>query len=814
MSVSRYKMFSLMLAASSSIIPLSSAIAQSNAAAETEASEGDGGIIVTARKREESVLEVPLAIQVVGAEDIVNQGITDLRELTKLTTSVTFDRGISPNDFRVAIRGLQAEAGRTSVGILIDDIDLTSENVGNPGGGFLANPRLLDIARVEVVKGPQAALYGRSAFGGAINYISKRPSLTDMELNASFDTHTEAGFDFRFAGGVAIVPDQVGLRINGYLWDERGSYRNAISGDYVGGGKGFGIGGGLLVKPTETLSLYAVAQFSTDEFAPPPGVLQPGTTVVTLSPNQLTVLGGAPTRTIFSGEIRPGAVRLDTNLDGNDYPGVESETTRLALIGDLELGGMSLKSLTSYTRNTADFLQDNDFNGTAASAPFTGTFQLGNKNTRTKQFSQELRLQSDGSGPFSWTIGGLYWEEEVDLDELNKTVRVTGLPVTKADYDAFFRIANNDPRRKFARDTTHWSGFAFAEYAFTDALKFSVEGRYVSEKINYSLSQPNFVFFNTLARGPVPGQPVIGVLASVNVPSSTAEVKEKYFIPRAALSFQPNDDLNFYASIGTGVKPGGYATSGIVQYDQTVVYDRENLTAYELGVKANLFDRRMTINLAGFYQDYRDQQVRSQILNPTTNQIQGVTENAGKTRIWGIELETAIRPVDGLTLSANYTYLNAEFTEFLVNSNSAARVAELPDCRVVTLSNGSRLCELDRSGLTPPDLPKHRLSLRGEYEGKLSENLDFFIDASYRYNSKTFADTSNVVLQPGRSVVDGSVGIVAGPTRVALYVENLFDDRTITDSNLYQNFAIVGGSGALGYLADPRKVGARVSIKF
>ncbi|CAN0598047.1 unnamed protein product, partial [Laminaria digitata] len=122
-----------------------------------ESSQRDGVIIVTARKRAESVQEVPLAIQVVTGQDIQNQGIGDLRELTKLTPSVTFDRGISPNDFRVAIRGLQAEAGRTSVGVLIDDIDLTSENVGNPGGGFLANPRLLDIERVEVVKGPQSA---------------------------------------------------------------------------------------------------------------------------------------------------------------------------------------------------------------------------------------------------------------------------------------------------------------------------------------------------------------------------------------------------------------------------------------------------------------------------------------------------------------------------------------------------------------------------------------------------------------------------------------------------------------------------------
>jgi iron complex outermembrane recepter protein len=808
MSRSRY-----LLGLMSSVALMVPAQAYAQASDTEEASESDA-IIVTARKREESVLEVPLAIQVVSADDIESQGITDLRELTKLVTSVTFDRGINPNDFRVAIRGLQAEAGRTSVGILIDDIDLPSENVGNQGGGFIANPRLLDIERVEVVKGPQAALYGRSAFGGAINYISKRPNLTSPEFRASLDVHSEAGFDFRFAGGVAVVPDKVGLRVNGYLWDERGSYRNIISGDYVGGGNGVGAGIGLLVKPTETLSLYGVAQFSSDNFAPPAAVLQPGTTTVTLTPNQLLVTGGSATRTIFSGRVRPRAVRLDTNLDGKDYPGAESETARFALIGDLDLDAVSLKSLTSYTRNAGDFLQDNDYIGRFPTDPFTGASQLTNKNNTTTQFSQELRLQSQGDGPFSWTIGGLYWEEDVKLEELNKTVTVFGPAVTKADYDAFFRTVNNDPRRIFSRGTEHWSGFAFAEYAFTDALKLSVEGRYVSEKINYFLSQPNYVFFNTLARGPVPGQPVIGVLASVNIPSSTAEIAEDYFIPRAALSFQPNDDLNIYASIGTGVKPGGHATSGAIVFDNTTIYKRENLTAYELGVKTNLFDRRMTINLAGFYQDYSDQQVRSQVVNATTNQLQGVTENAGKTRIWGIELESAIRPVDGITLTANYTYLNAKFTEFLVQSNSAARIAELPDCQVVTLSTGARICELDRSGLVPPDLPKHRLAMRAEYVGQVNDSLDAFIDLSYRYTSKTFAETSNVVVQPARSVVDYSTGIETGPLRLAVFVENLFDDRKITDANSYINFGAGFASAGFGFLADPRKVGLRASLNF
>lgn len=778
-----------------------------------ESSQRDGVIIVTARKRAESVQEVPLAIQVVTGQDIQNQGIGDLRELTKLTPSVTFDRGISPNDFRVAIRGLQAEAGRTSVGVLIDDIDLTSENVGNPGGGFLANPRLLDIERVEVVKGPQSALYGRSAFGGAINYISKRPNLSETEFSGSAEVHSESGFELRAAGGVPIAPGVAALRINGYLWDERGSYRNEISGDYVGGGKGHGIGAGLLIEPRETFSLYGVAQYSDDSFDTPVAVLQRGTTVVDLTDNQTAVLNGNPeTVTIFRGQVDRTDIRYDTDENNNDYPGTDSQTTRLALIGDVDLGSVSLKSLSSYTRNKADFLQDNDYTGTLPDEPIVGAVQLSNKQTTTKQFSQELRLQSNTDGPLTWTIGGLYWKENVDLSELNKTALALG-PISKADYNAFVAQAFADPRRDFGRDTEHWSGFAFAEFAVTDTFKVSLEGRYVSEKIDYFVSQPDYVFFNTITATDVPGEPIIGVLAAIDTVDS-ASIKEEYFIPRGAISFQPSEDVNIYASIGTGVKPGGYQTSGVQLFDDTVIYDRENLTAYEVGVKSTLFDRMLTFNVAAFYQDYSDQQVRSQVFNEELQQLQGVTENAGKTRIWGFEIESALRPAEGLTLTANYTYLNAEFTEFTVLSNSASRVAELPDCTVITTPSGALTCELDRSGLTPPDLPTHRVVIRSEYVTPISDTTDLFIDGIFSHKSKTFADTSNQLIQPARSVVDASIGIQTGPVRAAVFVENLFDDRKITDSNLYIDFSAGFAPAAFGYLADPRKVGFRVSADF
>ncbi len=255
-------------------------------------------IIVTARKREESLQNIPLSITAFTRDQIENLAIADISDIAKITPGLTFDRGIAQSDLRPAIRGLQAERGRTSVGILIDDIDITSENLQNPGGGTLARTRLVDVERIEVVKGPQAALFGRAAFGGAINYITKRPSLTETEFRGLAEVHSESGFDLRASAGTPLVEDKVGVRMNAYYWDERGSYRNELSGDHVGGGDGVGVAGGFTLQATESLSFYDRLEYSDEHIATPAAYLNLGNSVINLDANAQTVLN-RPTVTIL-----------------------------------------------------------------------------------------------------------------------------------------------------------------------------------------------------------------------------------------------------------------------------------------------------------------------------------------------------------------------------------------------------------------------------------------------------------------------------------------------------------------------------------
>ena len=283
-------------------------------------------IIVTARKREENLFDIPVAITAITGEQIENFGLNDLQDVAKIVPGLTFDRSVTQNDYAPALRGLQAEQGRNSVGLLIDDIDISSQNVQVAGGGSLARLRLVDVERIEVVKGPQAALYGRSAFGGAVNYITKRPSLNDYDLKAAFDVHSESGQEITVSGGAPVVEDAFGVRVNAYWFDERGSYKNTVSDDYVGGGDGMGISAAFLLQASENFSVYGRLEYSDESYAPQAAFVINGNTDVNLTGGAEIVLNRATTR-IFSGPLVDGPDRF--RHQSPDRPGLQGHGCRL-----------------------------------------------------------------------------------------------------------------------------------------------------------------------------------------------------------------------------------------------------------------------------------------------------------------------------------------------------------------------------------------------------------------------------------------------------------------------------------------------------
>jgi len=229
-------------------------------------------IVVTTRKREESLQELPIAVNAITEQQIQRLGITDLDDVAKLSPSVQFDNSYSPSDNRVTIRGLSNTRGRSNVAFLVDGIDVTTENLISAGSGLLANRRLLsDVERIEVVKGPQSALYGRAAFSGAISYITKEPS-DEFEGSLRVNAAEDGFYQVDGAVGGPVFGDTFGLRLNGVYYNDDGHYINTVSGSQVGGSEGYGAALVGLFTPSDSLRIKARVEYSDDEYDPRPFV--------------------------------------------------------------------------------------------------------------------------------------------------------------------------------------------------------------------------------------------------------------------------------------------------------------------------------------------------------------------------------------------------------------------------------------------------------------------------------------------------------------------------------------------------------------
>ena len=253
-------------------------------------------IVVTTRRREENLQELPIAVTAINAEMIQRQNIVSMFDVAKLDPSVQMDTGFTQADTRITIRGLVNTRGRSNVAMLVDGVDTTTENQVASGSGMLANTRLLnDVERIEVVKGPQSARYGRAAFAGAISYTTKEPG-DEFSSKVGVEVGQDGIFQLTGSFGGPVGGDGFGLLANGVYWSQDGFYDNSISGDDVGGGEGYGLALTGVYEPVDHFKLKLRVAYSDDEFDPRPQVkihADSQEDLLLYSPNTLTFGNGA-----------------------------------------------------------------------------------------------------------------------------------------------------------------------------------------------------------------------------------------------------------------------------------------------------------------------------------------------------------------------------------------------------------------------------------------------------------------------------------------------------------------------------------------
>ena len=899
-------------------------------------------IVVTTRKKEENLQDVPIAVNALSREDMERAGVRELNEIAHHDSSLQFDRGFSAADTRLVIRGLAPTRGRPNAATLIDGIDISSEAIGVAGGTNLINPRMLDIERVEVVKGPQSALYGRSAFAGAVQYVTRDPS-DETEGEFGLDG-AEDGY-YTFKGSLSgPLGENAGYRLNALYWEEGGFHQNSITGNDVGGGEGLGIAATLKFEPNDSSSYKLRVEYSDDEFDVMPQANIPFNGINRV-PSAASLCNGGyvndddcdgPAKIIQDhllrtraadpndpavfddmdhpgviGEIPDGdelVVKLTPDyrrgIGNEDFPGSTREVLRFSLVADWAVGPGTLTSLTGVA--DADTSDEMDLDKIAEAGPdgmdISIASQHANIRSNTSLLSQELRYVSEFEGRFNFALGAQLWQEDVEQNERNNTLitggtycsllRIKPSPFAPAfTIDTFggnprFGIPPNPMRNtcKYSsypsalitqqvydqtgittveRDTDHRSVYLSLDFGLTETLTLNAQARWTDESTD--VTAPNT--YNPQARraegtgslqacgssgncipgmswGPYPPDG-FGVPGNFSTPLSFSR-SDSYVTPKVGLQWNQSDTTMWYFSWAVAKKPGGFSTLGFGGFGadangngepDEIEFEPEEMQVWEVGMKRTLMDGRLRFNGAYFFQDFTDKQISIQRV--IRGQLGTVISNASGAEVHGLELDVNWLITDNWRLSAGYTWLNGEYTDYKVITTSSADPARIGNCNLVE-AGGRMVCEVDRSGFDLERTPDHAWQFTLGYQGpsRIRAGWDAFATFSALYQSERFIEDYNKKILKSHWRANLNFGLATDAWEFAVYVNNVFDDDTITwagggpgmpvsdwrfailvdTTGLGSPFTILPApriaSTVYGFLPPPRQIGIRLNYRF
>ena len=798
-------------------------------------------IVVTTRKREENLQAVPISVDVINRGSIERQGVTGLEDIVKFSPSFIVSERSTQDAITITVRGLQSTRGRSNVAFLIDGIDVTSESFG-AGASLMVSQRLLtDIQRIEAVKGPQSALYGRAAFAGAINYVT-RDAPDEFESQVGFEI---AEYDeYSVNGSVGgPVTDNLGVLVNSFYWDEEGQYSNSISGSDVGGGNGWGGSVTVNFDPTEAISLKGRLEYTDEEFNPRPQARLLADTFLTSADLPMGTPPAIVAEAIAEGGHMfvsnygdaDGAVirQSESILTGEDNEGNTLEMFRGSLVASWDVDALR-GTLTSYTSYVDSTVTDNNTrDGFAIGRPdmAIGEFWT-NEDRDTQIFSQEIRYQSDFDGPFQFTLGGNYWTSErtqVQQGILGNGCSFLSVLLFRACatppiftavpwQDVFQGLidgGNLHHQQPLNVDDDHWSVYAMVEWDITDKWKLTLENRYSEDEqtvdravlnatdnatgaaIQFSETCGTFAgsSCNTVATAETLGFGAIGVRGATVVGTGRRSdtVKSSYNTPKGTLEFTPNEDLLFFASVARSQKPagitlGGGASGGPFGIDEQS-FESEKMLAYEIGAKTNWSGGfgDLRLNGSAFFQDYSDKQttVRVRVPDGSTNRR---TLNAASVEIWGFELDAVWQtPVEGLTLAAAYTWLDSQFIDFTNVVDDARSVNLAGNCTPeagpdLVLGTADDECIVSFAGNDVEGAPEHAFSAAASFTRPLpfgSAPINWFVEGDAQYLSERFTDPDNRQIFDDYWKVNLRFGLEGDNWEALVFVDNLNGDSTI-----------------------------------
>ena len=735
--------------------PPAEATPSADAQTATEAAAAsDPEIIVTARRRTEILLDVPIAVTAYSGEQLERQGALDITDVSDTTPNVNLETSRGTNTTLTAfIRGVGQQdpvAGfEQGVGIYLDDVYLN-----RPQGALLD---IYDVERIEILRGPQGTLYGRNTIGGAVKYVTRRLS-DEPEFRARAHVGTYNQLDLVVSASTPMGASGIKAGASVARLGRDGFGKNLTTGEENYNKDIFAVRGTIEVEPADRAFVRLSGDYTYDQSNPRGG------------------------HRLIAGRVSGTPVLKDefNSRGGLEDPEQKVKGGGVALHGEVGLNDwLTLKSITAWRKDRSETPIDFD----ALPAVDVDVPAI----YKNKQFSQEVQAVID-RGPLAGIIGAYYLKADA------QTTFDVRLYTSNALLPGLTALTAGDV------GTKTWAVFGDFTYDFTEQLSASLGGRYTNDKRHAKVLRQTFILGGSPELG---GSPPFG--AGIPFPTPAGSITSNFdgrrtdtaFTPRASLAFKPNRDHNIYASYSRGFKGGGFDPRGQTtsapdlngdgvrgpdEIYEFMDFDPETVDSYELGWKGSVFDRRLNFALAVFQANYKDVQVPGSVGGTTLTGVPtfvGVTTNAGKARFRGVEVETNLRVAesfaaagDRLNFAGTLGYLDAEYLEFItvVNRNPAGASITPIEVDLADFREVQNTPKWTMSGSFDYDTPVG--------DGRLNANATL----SYRSKSQQFELRSPGLDQKGFALLDASIVWRSAESRytIGLHGKNLTNKRYIT----------------------------------
>ncbi len=824
-------------------------------------------VVVTARRREESLQDVPLSVTAFSGETIDRAGFTNLEDVSMQTTGLQLNSnlgGTRPGrlfgDLR--FRGVEGSAysSLATSSVFVDGVFALQ------GAQSLA---LVDLERIEIVKGPQAALFGRNSFAGAINYVTKAPNLEEFAGKVIADAGQYEQQEFQASIEGPIITDQLGFRLAVSSYN-KGSMYTASDGGALGEQSSQSISAQLHFKPTDNLTLKFRAYHQEDDDGSEavaffqgrfndnctgntaPG-FDPAGNPITLMPvnflcGKVPDPGGVsaprvdsntsffPTLLAQNSVGNPGLTisnladgLLPTSTPLGDAPtrdsfGLERRMTRLSLAAEYEFNnGMVLNAILASNENGAASLRDWDMTTVEAwyvTNPYYG-----------EDTSFDIRLESSGEGRLRWLVGASWYDQEFQSSSgggdlihacgFGAFVPPAGICTTAASFG----------QPLDAGDFVEVQGvYGSVSFDITDQLVVDAELRVQTDerndgrpnafvnKVDSELPRISLTYkvtddvnvYGTYSQSVIPGvinSNVLNCESNGLAPGNTQTNFGDYLVP--------------YIDVNGNLSTAGLCTQYANQGFTSATTPDQELNAFEIGMKSTWMDGRLQANLAWYWQEWvanPSPQFITVIEDLDGDGIPNPTQNfrsvstAGSSEYWGVELESVFAITDNWTANFNLTWNDNEFTTFGASTRSAVQALGL-DAILPRFANLK-----DRKSSR---FPEWSWNLSSTYTGQYNADWDFFVRGDVMFMGEAFAGQTNLATLQSYFLVNTRLGLEKNDMRIELYVKNLLDEETwrggaeFTDFSLTPDpFFAFNQLGIILLPQDKRTVGIRLSLDF